>query len=252
MSDVTGKPFGDIYAYIDRQIAAAVLAAATDHQTLSHRLRPYDGHDLYPRVDGARGMDSGANLEQGREPVTDLETATRAWVLAQVGGVTNAFVDEDEITGSAATQLQVSGLDLSTDQEYDIRAEFKNANAGSVTFYLMVNSNTTATNYYRQTIGGNNTTIGGTRDNTPTIQASAPTAQIFTLRGRMSLDFTGRPKLQGTVTYGTAASNIQHVTFSWEYNSVANVTSIEIYGATASSIAVGSKMKVFRNTGGTA
>lgn len=84
MSDVTGKPFGDIYAYIDAQIAAAVLAAATDHQTLSHRLRPYDGHDLYPRVDGARGMDSGANLEQGRAPVTDLETATRAWVLDQV------------------------------------------------------------------------------------------------------------------------------------------------------------------------
>ena len=250
MSDVTGKPFGDIYAYIDAQIADAVLAAATDHQTRSHRLRPYDGHDLYPRVDGARGMDSGANLEQGRAPVTDLETATRAWVLDQVGGVANAFVDEDEVTGSAATQMQVTGLDLSTDQEYYIRAEVKNANAGTMAIYFEVNGSTTTTGYYREVIAGNNTTLAGQRDNAPILR-TALTGEVMSFRIWLALDFNGKPRLSWISGY-SAGSTLQHASGSWLFNTAGNVTSIEIVGASATSLAVGSKMKVFRNTGGTA
>lgn len=250
MSDVTGKPFGDIYAYIDAQIAAAVLAAATDHQTLSHRLRPYDGHDLYPRVDGARGMDSGANLEQGRAPVTDLETATRAWVLDQVGGVANAFVDEDEVTGSAATQMQVTGLDLSTDQEYYIRAEVKNANAGTMAIYFEVNGSTTTTGYYREVIAGNNTTLAGQRDNAPILR-TALTGEVMSFRIWLALDFNGKPRMSWISGY-SAGSTLQHASGSWLFNTAGNVTSVEIVGASASSLAVGSKMKVFRTTGGSA
>lgn len=250
MSDATGRPFDDIYAYIDRQIAAAVLAAATDHQTLSHRLRPYDGHDLYPRVDGARGMDSGANLEQGRAPVNDLETATRAWVLDQVGGVANAYVDETTVTGSAATSMQITGLDLSTDQEYYIRAEVKNANAGTMAIYFEVNGSTTTTGYYRDVIAGNNTTLAGQRDNAPTLR-TALTGEVMSFRLWLALDFDGKPRLSWISGY-SAGSTIQHASGSWLFNTAGNVTSIEIVGASASSLAVGSKMKIFRTTGGTA
>lgn len=205
-----------------------------------------------PDVRGIRETSGPTLLTIGSIPDGYLLKRSGSTVIGYADSTPSSFMGETSVTGSAATSMQITGLDLSVDQEYDIRAEFKNANAGSVTFYLEVNGDATTTNYYRQTIGGDNTALGGLRANNPIIKASAPATQILTLRGRMSLDFAGRAKFQGTTTLGTSASNIEHVAWAWIHNSVSNVTTIEIVAATASSIAIGSKMKVFKVTGGTA
>lgn len=247
MSDVTGKPFGDIYAYIDRQIAAAVLAAATDHQTLSHRLRPHDGHDLYPRVDGARGMDSGANLEQGRAPVTDLETATRAWVLSLIPTVLDSaftHLATGTVAGSAATSIAfTSGIDLSVDEGYFIRCKLQNATAGSIVIRLQVNNDTTGTNYYGQLHTASSTTNSTSRGNNSDIVQIAANADVV-IWIWMQKDLAGRPRAYATCNREAAAS-IAASTRWWIHNSTTNVTRIDIISDTANSLSVGSSVEIF-------
>lgn len=248
---VYAAPDGSTGAPSFRALAAGDMPAATatlrGGLTLANDL---SGTADAPQVTQARGLRESGGTTLGMGAVADRQVLQRSGTTIVGVSVANAFVDEDEVVGSAATQMQVAGLDLSTDQEYYIRAEVKNANAGTVAFYFEVNGSTTTTGYYRQVIAGNNTTLAGQRDNAPTLR-TALTGEVMSFRIWLALDFDGKPRMSWISGY-SAGSTIQHASGSWLFNTAGNVTSIEIVGASASSLAVGSKMKVFRTTGGTA
>lgn len=203
-----------------------------------------------PDVRGLRETGGPTLLTIGPVPDGYLLKRSGTTIIGYSDATPSAYVGETTVTGSAATQMQVTGLDLSTDQEYYIRAEAKNANAGTMAIYFEVNGSTTTTGYYREVIAGNNTTLAGQRDNAPTLR-TALTGEVMSFRLWLALDFDGKPRLSWISGY-SAGSTLQHASGSWLFNTAGNVTSIEIVGASATSLAVGSKMKVFRNTGGTA
>ena len=203
-----------------------------------------------PDVRGLRETGGPTLLTIGPVPDGYLLKRSGTTIIGYSDATPSAYVGETTVTGSAATQMQVTGLDLSTDQEYYIRAEAKNANAGTMAIYFEVNGSTTTTGYYREVIAGNNTTLAGQRDNAPTLR-TALTGEVMSFRLWLALDFDGKPRLSWISGY-SAGSTLQHASGSWLFNTAGNVTSIEIVGASAASLAVGSKMKVFRNTGGTA
>lgn len=203
-----------------------------------------------PDVRGLRETGGPTLLTIGPVPDGYLLKRSGTTIIGYSDATPSAYVGETTVTGSAATQMQVTGLDLSTDQEYYIRAEVKNANAGTMAIYFEVNGSTTTTGYYREVIAGNNTTLAGQRDNAPTLR-TALTGEVMSFRLWLALDFNGKPRMSWISGY-SAGSTLQHASGSWLFNTAGNVTSVEIVGASASSLAVGSKMKVFRNTGGTA
>lgn len=203
-----------------------------------------------PDVRGLRETGGPTLLTIGPVPDGYLLKRSGTTIIGYSDATPSAYVGETTVTGSAATQMQVTGLDLSTDQEYYIRAEVKNANAGTMAIYFEVNGSTTTTGYYREVIAGNNTTLAGQRDNAPTLR-TALTGEVMSFRIWLALDFNGKPRMSWISGY-SAGSTLQHASGSWLFNTAGNVTSVEIVGASASSLAVGSKMKVFRTTGGTA
>ena len=203
-----------------------------------------------PDVRGLRETGGPTLLTIGPVPDGYLLKRSGSTVIGYLDTTPTSYKGETTVTGSAATSMQITGLDLSTDQEYYIRAEVKNANAGTVAFYFEVNGSTTTTGYYRQVIAGSNTTLAGQRDNAPTLR-TALTGEVMSFRIWLALDFNGKPRMSWISGY-SAGSTLQHASGSWLFNTAGNVTSVEIVGASASSLAVGSKMKVFRTTGGTA
>src|SRR5690606_11095536 len=64
-----------------------------------------------------------------------------------------------------ATTLTLAGLKLASDRCYRVLFVCKHATASAANVSLFYNGDTTATNYYRQTIFVNNATISGARAN---------------------------------------------------------------------------------------
>lgn len=158
------------------------------------------------------------------------------------GGVT--LVGTATVTGSAATTLTLSGLDLSTDKCYEIVFAFKNATGSSSNVSLFYNGDTTATNYNRQTMQINSTALSGARANDGfafTMAASAPATGDM----KILADFDGRPRAFIRNSLG-AASSIQIHDVRHVRDNTANVTSITLSASVANSMAVGSYFKVFK------
>jgi hypothetical protein len=148
------------------------------------------------------------------------------------------------VTGSAATVLTMSGLDLATDKRYIIELAFKNATASQSSVSLYYNGDTTAANYDAQfmTIDGATTTplrVGSG------LVFSVPASSVINSEMKIRHDLDGRARALITSNRGDATTlllqNVAHA-----YETVANVTSITFSGSVANSLAVGSYFKVWK------
>ena len=148
------------------------------------------------------------------------------------------------VTGSAATTLTLSGLDLATDKCYRVLFACKNATASASNVNLYYSGDTTSGNYYRQTIQFNDTTVTGARNNNGfgfSMVASGPATGDM----EILLDFDGRARAFIRNSLSTASTiqihDVRHVR-----NVVGNVTSITFSASVANSLAVGSYFKVYK------
>lgn len=149
------------------------------------------------------------------------------------------------VSGSAATSFPAfaSTINLGSDA-YILVISAKNATASNSTISLFFNSDTTATNYYRETTDTNGTSIGPSRTNDAVIavmEASAGTVGDFT----MIRDPDGYPVTLGRSSRRAAAS-ISYYEVAHVRNNTANVTGITITASVANSLAVGSYAKLYR------
>lgn len=151
------------------------------------------------------------------------------------------FVNEASVSGAAATTLTLSGLNLSTDEEYEIEIILDNGSGSTASISMYYNSDTTATNYDR-----NISTDGGAGTNTNDgVIASLATGVTMTYRAYSRLDFDGRARtiLHGSFgnTTGTGGVTGQHL-----WRTVSNVTSITLSSSVASALSIGSKIVVWK------
>lgn len=167
------------------------------------------------------------------------------------GGVGMSFVASATVGGAAATTLTVSGLDLNADGRWFVMLTLKNATTSASNISLYYNSDTTAANYDRQSLTANSTSITGTRGNDAVVGAldsNAASTGSGNLMTQMwiSNDLDGRP-IANAVSGRTGNSNILIQSFTHEWRTAGtNVTGITISSAVASSIAVGSKIEVWK------
>lgn len=164
--------------------------------------------------------------------------------LAGASGVVMTHISTYTVSGSAVTSFSISGLDLAADECYELHCKFDNATGSSASISMTYNADTTATNYYRQGVTNNSTTVTSSRGNDAliaTMDASEPANAVI----RIKLDADGQPRATSHTNYGAAAS-IKSQRFDHVWTSATNPTGINFSSSVASSLAIGSEVKVYR------
>lgn len=163
-----------------------------------------------------------------------------AWSPSGSGPV---LLGTDTISGSAGTTLSLTGLDLSAYGAFAVVVVLKNATAADATISMRFNNDTTATNYYRETIVANGATLSSSRSNDDLIATLPASGGIFA-RFDIANDIDGRPVATGAIQAGPVAS-IQLRNYARGWVTAANLTRIDIAANTANALAVGSYFKVY-------
>lgn len=172
------------------------------------------------------------------------DTGTVSTLGGGGGGVVITHISTYTVSGSAVTSFSISGLDLAADECYELHCKFDNATGSSAGISMTYNADTTATNYYRQGVTNNSTTVTSSRGNDAliaTMDASEPANAVI----RIKLDADGRPRATSHTNYGAAAS-IKSQRFDHVWTSATNPTGIDFSSSVASSLAIGSEVKVYR------
>lgn len=155
------------------------------------------------------------------------------------------YVGSATVAGSAATTLTISSLDLATDQEYEAEFEMDNATGSVTNLSLYFNSDTTATNYYMRYVFANGTALSTSVSN-DSAMISVAANQNCSIRFKIRKDFDGKTRAWFEVTQNAVGSSMNLVIGHVAWTSTSNVTGITISASVASSLAIGSTIRVFR------
>ena len=141
--------------------------------------------------------------------------------------------------------VDFTSLDINTHGCYIILAHLTNPTASNSAYYVYVENDYTATNYYSQYTAGNGTTVGAGRLNSSEIghllAGSSGTIVLFIMR-----DPQGYPRFHSfSNQYGaTAVQNVYYA--GTKTATVTNITSIRIHAGVAGAIGAGSRLMLFR------
>ena len=154
------------------------------------------------------------------------------------------FLGAVAVSGAAVTNMTVSGLSLSADQEYYIEFEIYNPTGSTASLYLFYNSDSTLANYFGQSTVFT-TTATAARTSTPLIGAVVTVASI---NGVGWVKTNPQAQVRARVFTESAYSSAMDTRYASTVWVLArrNVTSLTINSSVASAIGVGSAMRVFR------
>lgn len=153
------------------------------------------------------------------------------------------YLGSAAVSGSAATTLTISGLDLNTAKNYHVKITVKNATASTPNMFLYYNSDTTNANYARQGVRTDSTALTAARGADGLVGVTLASAAL-TLFGRISKDFDGKPISDWVGSAGGLSTLVQrHINHFW--NSTSNVTGMTASMDVANSLSVGSKIQIW-------
>lgn len=146
------------------------------------------------------------------------------------------------VTGSAATTMTVSGLDLSAYNYFVLTGAIKNATGSQTLISLYYNSDTTATNYHRNSAAfGGSGTFAQSNDAVALILAASG---YLTFDGTVKNGIDGKPRSKlDAVEDQTTNQRIRIHGTQW--TSATNVTGITLSASVSSSLDVGSTFTVY-------
>lgn len=151
-----------------------------------------------------------------------------------------------DITVSTATTLvDISGLSIGTDNEYMLVTDINNTTSES-NYTLSVNDNTTLSNYYRQTLFANGSTIGASRynDNSP-IYIPGNLKALANLQLKLTENGYFTWQCNEIRSYGTS-----YILLSENYGSssftLSSITKLTINSLTTNAIGAGSRFQLIR------
>jgi hypothetical protein len=144
---------------------------------------------------------------------------------------------------SNTTYVEWTGLDINTHRRYRITAHIKEGSGVAGYYYIYFNGDTTNTNYYREQVSGDSTTVTGGRANDPMISyINASTRSLI----EVTVGITdGYPCYLARVYRGSnTISPITDMISGNKTATVANMTSIRITAGQTNGIAAGSKFEL--------
>lgn len=165
-----------------------------------------------------------------------------AWQVVGGGSGAMTLLDAATVSGSAASTITISGLDLSAYKAFIVYFSLKNATASTATVSLYYNSDTTATNYYQQLITGNGG-LSGSRTNNGLI-SSLVASEIACGEINIQRDLNGRPHARSHTTSGAPATILLQ-DFAHVRDNTANVTEVTLSSSVASAFDIGSGFRIY-------
>lgn len=172
-----------------------------------------------------------------------LHPASFSNVNAQLAQMPNLLA-EYEVTGSAVTQIDFTGLDIKTHKSYQIEVEIINPTASSTSLKFCINGDTTNTNYYTQEIVAGSTSLSAQRSNAPYIG--------YTLAGKYGYSNGFISLVNGYLKaniyenrHDATSVNIAQYSIV-KTATVTNITQITLISTIANAIGVGSKVRIYR------
>ncbi|WP_067176968.1 hypothetical protein [Sulfurospirillum sp. UCH001] len=171
--------------------------------------------------------------------------ATTAFVQEEGFLKNKALLAEYVVTGSAVTSIDFTGLDINTHKSYRVEISIANATANSSGLYCFINGDTNLTNYYRELVQFDGTTIGANRANNP---------QIITLQPSSSLSLTsnvqrGDNGYARAINFGNSSNGssiLKEDSTLVKTATVSNITQLTFTTSVVNAIAIGSKIRIYR------
>jgi hypothetical protein len=186
---------------------------------------------------------SQAEMEAGTE--TANRTMNPAGVKQAIVALgSGAILAEYVVTGSAVTSIDFTGLDINTHKNYRIVVNLINADAGDRDIFCYVNGDTTNTNYYSQEFVANSTSISGSRANAPYLSTMIASDRSTGESLVVLSDSLAFIKHDGSYSSGSGIQRRSRVIGKTTTDT--NITQLTFTASSASAIAVGSKIQIYR------
>jgi hypothetical protein len=253
-SAITNTPAGNIAA---TTVQAAIDELDSEKQPLDATLTALAGTLTGAnKIPYATGVDTASELgfvdedDMISDSATSLpsQQSVKAYVDNEVSGSSTLLV-ETEVTGSAVTSVDITGLDIATHKSYRIEIDWYNPTGAGSNLSCFANGDTTAANYRSQLFQISGSTTTGSLTSSATITtANSGVSNAITVDIRLvpsgADNFMHAFTNAGNVASGTSViiqmRHMNHIA------SQSNITQLTFTASAASSIGIGSKIRIYR------
>jgi hypothetical protein len=201
------------------------------------------------------GLTTNAGVDTAADyiPYYDASAAAnRKALISDIRGANSANDSAMQWVGSdtrasPGTTLTVSGLDLAADGEYYcVLVADNGSGAGSFSYSLFFNNDTTAANYDTERDGSNGASQGSAGANNALWISGLATGQQTVARWYIKSNFDGKPQARGE-DCGTETTTRTIGNWGVQHRTVGNLTRIDIVAS--ANMSTGSKLEVWRIRG---
>lgn len=164
------------------------------------------------------------------------------------GGGSLKYVGDAVVAGAAATTLSISGLDLDTDGRYLVEFIGTNPTASLTSLSLFFNADTTAVNYDTQTFTVANNSLVGARVDAATCMSMAATSGTINAKIFIDKDVNGKVTAIIEARENITIAIVQRYSVLHWTTAGTNVTGFTISASVASSLGIGTTIRVWKLT----
>jgi hypothetical protein len=190
------------------------------------------------------------------DPITSLTFSTVTNGLGNGSRIQIYRLDAEKVaditvtSNSTQVDIPVTGsLDpaITKDSEYLLVSDILNNSTGFPTYRLMVNDNTTITDYHSQRIGGNGSTTFATRFNDPLITTTAAGSRVM-IYSHIKLSEIGAYTSQnyGIGSYGSTEPVLQNAFVSSTAENITSITKLNVGVAATDGLGSGSRFILYK------
>jgi hypothetical protein len=201
---------------------------------------------------------TGIQIETATNKVSELKLVSpdglieKSIILSNAGVVTidsinpleKTLFKEYTVSGSAVTTIDFTGLDINAHNSYSIELDITNVTASGAQIHMFINADTTVTNYYSQYSLASGTSLAGTRANNPTV-SSFDANNIVKCNISLSKVIDKVRAISSCCDLSDATVRVLNYSYA-KVGTVTNITQITFTSTVASSIAIGSKIRIYR------
>ena len=157
------------------------------------------------------------------------------------------FVAETVVAGGAVTTVTFAGLDINTHELYVLFFSIDYVGAGGAQFYMYVENDLVAANYYTQNNRGIGAVLTGERSNDPRIGTCDNASKCV---GQVSIfkDVEGRYRTLSHLAQNNGVNLLILFYSICKTAAVANITRLDIVSSGANGIGNGSYFRLYRVT----
>ena len=149
------------------------------------------------------------------------------------------------VSGSAVTQVDISGLNIGKGEEIVLIADINSVSADNE-IYITVNGNTTITNYWHQRLYADGTSVGGTRANMPLLIGLLNNTSGI-INANLKLTNNGYFTWQShTIRNYKATTMFLQEYYGTSTFTLVSISSLRINSSNANGLGVGSRFQLYK------